>query len=107
MLKFSLWLLGALIIAGTCLALAVLTALPGGASFVIGWAACGIYSVVMFCGIDGEPENVDGTSIVMILGGALTLLFVLCMTAEFEIWFRPKHKLIFDSRGRSYYVPKN
>ncbi len=57
-------------------------------------------------GLGGEPENVGGTSIIMIFGGLLTLLFVLCMTATFEIWFRPKHKLVYSPQWGSYYVLK-
>ncbi len=63
--------------------------LGGNASFIIGWLACGVYSVVVFCGIGGEPENVGGTSIFMILTGPLMLLFVLALALPYELRRRP------------------
>lgn len=85
MLRFMLWLLGAALIVGLFLGLALSGVLGGDASFIIGWLVCGVYSVVVFCGIGGEPENVGGTSIIMILCGPLMLLYVLALALPYEL----------------------
>lgn len=81
--KFFLWLLGALMLMALFAALALTGVLGGNAAFLIGWVAVGLYALVLFYGIEGEPENIGGTSLFIIILGLLSLFFILGLAASY------------------------
>ena len=99
--KFFLWLFGALILMALFAALALTDVLGGNAAFLIGWVAVGLYALVLFHGIEGEPENVGGTSLVIILFGLLSLVGILGLAASYYFYVKTHPDYIKLTRIRT------